>query len=44
MCPPKLEVDLHPEKTRRFEFGRFAEQNRKRRRLTQCSAGPDLIA
>jgi RNA-directed DNA polymerase len=22
---------LHPDKTRRIEFGRFAEQNRKRR-------------
>jgi hypothetical protein len=43
MCPPKLEVDLYPEKTRRLELGRFAEQNRKRRGLTQCS-GPVLIA
>ena len=27
----KFGLDLHPEKTRRLEFGRFAEQNRKRR-------------
>ena len=24
-------LELHPDKTRRIEFGRFAEQNRKRR-------------
>src|SRR5579864_873637 len=24
-------LELHPDKTRRFEFGRFAEENRKRR-------------
>jgi len=27
----KFELELHPDKTRRIEFGRFAEQNRKRR-------------
>ncbi len=27
----KFGLELHPEKTRRIEFGRFAEQNRKRR-------------
>jgi RNA-directed DNA polymerase len=27
----KFGLDLHPEKTRRIEFGRFAEENRKRR-------------
>ncbi len=27
----KFGLDLHPDKTRRIEFGRFAEQNRKRR-------------
>jgi hypothetical protein len=24
-------LELHPDKTRRIEFGRFAEQNRERR-------------
>ena len=24
-------LELHPDKTRRIEFGRFAEENRKRR-------------
>jgi hypothetical protein len=24
-------LELHPDKTRRIEFGRYAEQNRKRR-------------
>jgi retron-type reverse transcriptase len=28
----KFGLELHPDKTRRIEFGRFAEQNRKRRR------------
>jgi RNA-directed DNA polymerase len=27
----KFGLELHPDKTRRIEFGRFAEQNRKRR-------------
>ena len=27
----KFRLELHPEKTRRIEFGRCAEQNRKRR-------------
>src|SRR5207244_4745455 len=27
----KFGLELHPEKTRRIEFGRFAEENRKRR-------------
>jgi hypothetical protein len=27
----KFELELHPDKTRRIEFGRYAEQNRKRR-------------
>jgi RNA-directed DNA polymerase len=27
----KFGLELHPEKTRRIEFGRYAEQNRKRR-------------
>jgi group II intron reverse transcriptase/maturase len=27
----KFRLELHPEKTRRIEFGRYAEQNRKRR-------------
>jgi RNA-directed DNA polymerase len=27
----KFGLELHPDKTRRFEFGRFAEQNRERR-------------
>ena len=27
----RLGLELHPDKTRRIEFGRFAEQNRKRR-------------
>ncbi len=27
----KVGLELHPDKTRRIEFGRFAEQNRKRR-------------
>jgi RNA-directed DNA polymerase len=27
----KFELELHPDKTRRIEFGRFAEQNRERR-------------
>ncbi len=27
----KFGLELHPAKTRRIEFGRFAEQNRKRR-------------
>ena len=27
----KFGLELHPEKTRRIEFGRFAERNRKRR-------------
>ena len=27
----KLGLELHPDKTRRIEFGRFAEQNRERR-------------
>jgi len=27
----KFKLELHPEKTRLFEFGRFAEQNRRRR-------------
>jgi hypothetical protein len=27
----KFGLELHPEKTRRFEFGRFAELNRQRR-------------
>jgi RNA-directed DNA polymerase len=28
----KFGLELHPEKTRMIEFGRFAEDNRKRRR------------
>ena len=27
----KFGLELHPDKTRRIEFGRFAEENRKRR-------------
>ena len=27
----KFGLELHPDKTRRIEFGRFAEQNRERR-------------
>jgi hypothetical protein len=27
----RLHAELHPDKTRRIEFGRFAEQNRERR-------------
>src|SRR6184192_828185 len=27
----KFGLELHPDKTRRIEFGRFAEQNRKRK-------------
>jgi hypothetical protein len=27
----KFGLELHPDKTRRIEFGRFAEQNRKKR-------------
>jgi RNA-directed DNA polymerase len=27
----KFGLEMHPEKTRRIEFGRYAEQNRKRR-------------
>ena len=27
----KFGLELHPDKTRRIEFGRYAEQNRKRR-------------
>src|SRR5262249_57165611 len=27
----KFGLELHPEKTRRIEFGRFAEENRRRR-------------
>jgi RNA-directed DNA polymerase len=27
----KFGLELYPDKTRRIEFGRFAEQNRKRR-------------
>ena len=34
----KFGLELHPEKTRRIEFGRYAEQNRKRRR--ECSLRP----
>jgi hypothetical protein len=32
----KFELELHPDKTRRIEFGRFAEQNRKRKRRRQA--------
>ena len=27
----KYELELHPDKTRRIEFGRYAERNRKKR-------------
>jgi hypothetical protein len=30
-CLRKFGLELHPDKTRRIEFGRFAEENRKRR-------------